>query len=39
VFKLTGLVRALTAVVSSRHKKVEARGPLSRGEFLRSLWK
>jgi len=25
--------------VQSRREKVEARGPLTRGDFLRSLWK
>jgi hypothetical protein len=33
------LVRKLSAVVYSRREKVAARGPLTRGDFLRSLWK
>jgi hypothetical protein len=36
---LSRLVRKLAAVVHSRGEKVAARGPVTRGDFLRSLWK
>jgi hypothetical protein len=39
VLRLSKFFRSFTAVVHRRREKVEARGPLSRGDFLRSLWK
>jgi hypothetical protein len=39
VFRRSKLAQTLTAVVTSRRKKIKARGPQTRGDFLRSLWK